>query len=276
MALGDIVGGGLDIIGGNTATNIERRATRKAGKLVDQGYQGALDLARPQFDTSSGNFQRQSDRYNAGDFSSPDQQKYQASTYKAPDDFSFNPDDVFADPEYQAQMRAGQQAIEGGAASKGGLFSGRTSQDLTKFGSDLFAGRSDDLYKRARDQYTTDRDFGRSTYQDDRNFDYGAENRAYDTNADNRTTDFSMGQKLADYAPAATEDMINLGLGRAQAKADTELGVGGIRANNYRSAYGNAGAIANAAIPDTSASLGLGKKAAGFAKNYLAPGGNLY
>jgi len=176
-----------------------------------------------------GDYQRQSDRYNAGEFSNPDQQKYQASG------FDFDPQSIFQDPEYQAQMRAGTQAIEGGAASKGGLFSGRTQQDLTKFGSDLFAGRSDELYSR-----------GRQAYQNDRDFDYGAENRAYDTNADNREMDFKQGQTLANFAPEATGDMIDLGLGRAQAKADTELGVGAIRSGAWRSGGRKAGRMAQA------------------------------
>ncbi len=235
MALGEILGkaggkllgGALDIYGGNKGTNIDRRATRKAGDYLDQGYQGGIDLAKPMQETAAGDFQRQSDRYNAGDFSNPDQQKYQAG------DFSFDPNSIFQDPEYQAQLRSGQQAIEGGAASRGGLFSGRTQQDLTKYGSDLFANRSDELYKRNRGEY-----------ENDRNFDYGAENRAYDTNADNRALDFQQGNTLADYAPGQTENLIDLGLGRAQAKADTELGVGGIRSGAYRKAYGKSGKLA--------------------------------
>jgi hypothetical protein len=257
MALGDIVGGAADIIGGNKATNIERRATRKAGNYIDQGYQGGIDLAKPLYDTSTQNFQRQSDRYNAGEFSNPDQQKYQAG------DFSFDPNSIFQDPEYQANLRAGQQAIEGGAASKGGLFSGRTQQDLTKYGSDLFAGRSDELYNRSRGQY-----------EDDRNFDYGAENRAYDANAENRALDFQQGQTLANFAPGQTENMIDLGLGRAQGKADTELGVGAIRSGNYRKAYGTAGSMAKGAVDgfDPSKALSLGKR--GY--DYLSGGASAY
>ena len=224
--LGTLAGGAADIFGGNKASGIERRATRKAGGILDKGYQGAIDLAKPMQETAAGDFQRQSDRYNAGEFKSPDQQKYQAGS------FNYDPNDVFKDPEYQAQMRAGQQAIEGGAASKGGLFSGRTQQDLTKFGGDLFASRSDDLYKRNRDQFT-----------DDRNFDYTAENRAYDTNAANRSLDFNQGKVLADYAPGQTENMIDLGLGRSQAAANTELGVGGIRGNAIRNAFGKGGKL---------------------------------
>ncbi len=256
MALGEILGGGLDILGGNKASGIERRATRKAGNYLDQGYQQGIDLAKPMQETAAGDFQRQSDRYNAGEFSNPDQQKYQAG------EFNYDPNAVFNDPEYKAQLRSGQQAIEGGAASHGGLFSGRTQQDLTKYGSDLFANRSDELYKR-----------NRGAYENDRNFDYGATNRAYDTNADNRKTDFSEGNILADYAPEQTKGLIDLGLGRAEGKANTELGVGGIRAGNIRSAYQNAGNIAQDAANSYGPSLGKGLKKA---VNYLSPEKGLY
>jgi hypothetical protein len=236
--LGEFIGGVTDIVGGNKASNIERRATRKAGKYLDEGYQGGLDLAKPLYDTATGDYQRQSERYNAGEFRNPEQQKYQGGS------FDFDPNDIFQDPEYQAQLRAGQQAIEGGAAARGGLFSGRTAKDLTKFGSDLFAGRSDELYNR-----------GRQAFEDDRDFDYGAENRAYDANAKNRALDFQQGQTLADFAPGATEGMIDLGLGRAQAKADTELGVGAIRGDANRTAFRKAGKLGRNALDDFSGGM---------------------
>ncbi|MES2367608.1 MAG: hypothetical protein V4563_17160 [Pseudomonadota bacterium] len=257
MALGELVGGVADIYGGNKAANIERRATRKAGKYLDEGYQGGIDLAKPMQETAAGDFQRQSDRYNAGEFSNPDQQKYQAGN------FDFDPNSIFQDPEYKASLKAAQQGIQGTAAAHGGLFSGRTAMDLQNKASDLFANRSDELYGRARGEY-----------ENNRNFDYGAENRAYDTNAANRKTDFTEGNILADYAPGQTENLIDLGLGRAQSKADTELGVGAIRANNYRSAYGKGGALAKDAVNgfDPTKALNLGKR--GY--DYLSGGASAY
>ena len=239
MAAGDLVGGAVDLFSGNKASNIERRATRKAGRLLDDGYEGAIDLAKPMQETAMGDYQRQSDRYGSGDFRMPDQKAYEAGG------FSFNPNDVFSDPEYKAQLRAGQQAVEGGASSRGGLFSGRTAIDLQQKGQDIFAGRSDELYNR-----------GRSAYENDRNFDYNAENRAYDTNADNRALDFEQGQTLANFAPDANADLMNLGLGRAQAKADTELGVGDIRSGAWRAGGRKAGRLAQGA---TDMALDLGK-----------------
>jgi len=218
MALGDIIGQGVDLFGGNKAANIERRATRKAGKFLDEGYGGALDLARPMQEQSQGDYLDLSRRYGEGDFRNPDQQKYQGGS------FDFDPSDVFRDPEYQASQRAGNQAIESGAAGKGMLFSGNTGRALQQSGQDNFAKRSDELYNR-----------GRQAFESDRGFDYDAANRAYDTNAENNALEFSQGNALAGYASPALDRSIDLGLGRAQAKADTELGVGGIRSDAWRS-----------------------------------------
>lgn len=249
MALGDIVGsvtgGALDIFGGNKAANIQRRATRKAGDYIDKGYGGAIDLASPMQEQSQKDYLDLSQGVGAGKYSMPDQQKYQAG------EFNFDPNDVFNDPEYKAQMRAGTDAISNSAASKGMLFSGNTGNALQQKGQEIFAGRSDELYNR-----------GRGEFENDRNFDYGAENRAYDTNAANRKNEYGMQSDLASVAPGALDRSIDLGLGRAQGKADTELGVGDIRANNYRRAYGKAGKLATT----------LGSQAQGAIEGYAQGG----
>ncbi len=225
--LGTATGGLLDIYGGNKAANIQRRATRKAGGMLDEGYGNAIDLAQPMQEQSQNDYLDLSRGVREGDYSSPDQQKYQAG------EFNFDPNDVFNDPEYKASLQAGSDAIANTAASKGMLFSGNTGRDLTKFGSDLFAGRSDELYKR-----------GRGEFENDRNFDYGAENRAYDTNTANRAREYGMASDLASVAPGALDRSIDLGLGRAGANADTELGVGDIRGNAYRRGFGKGGKLA--------------------------------
>jgi hypothetical protein len=225
--LGTATGGLLDIYGGNKGANIQRRATRKAGDYLDKGYGEAIDLAFPMQEQSQSDYLDLSEGVGSGRYSMPDKQKYQAG------EFSFDPNEVFNDPEYKAQMQAGTDAIGNSAASKGMLFSGNTGRDLTKFGSDLFAGRSDELYKR-----------GRGEFEDDRNFDYDAEKDAYDTNTSNREREYGMASDLASFAPGSLDRSIDLGLGRAQGKADTELGVGDIRANAYRRAYGKGGKLA--------------------------------
>ena len=233
---GDLIGAGVDLFSGNKASDIERKAQRKAGKYLEEGYGSALDLARPMQDRSQEDYFNLSDKYRSGAFKSPDAQKYQAKS------FSYDPTSVFQDPEYQAQMKAGNQAIESGAAGKGMLFSGNTGRALQEAGQNLFAKRSDELYNRAR-----------GNFENDRNFDYAATNRAYDANVANRNADFRMASELAGYAPEALDRMENLNLGRAQALADTELGVGSTRANAWRGGGRKAGQI-------TSGAVDLGKK----------------
>lgn len=240
MALGDVVNAGVNLFSGNKAANIERRATRKAGRHLDEGYGSALDLARPMQEQAQGDYMNLSRRYGEGDFRMPDQGVYQGGS------FNYDPNEVFRDPEYQASMRAGTGAIDSSAANKGMLFSGNTGRALQQFGQDTFAKRSDELYNRGRNAFESDRAFG-----------YDAANRAYDTNAANRARDYEMGSRLASYAPEALDRSLNLGLGRAQAKADTELGVGGIRAGNYRAGGRQAGRMAGQLTDDA---ISLGRK----------------
>lgn len=218
MAIGDPIGGAIDIYGSNKASNIERRAVRKAGGLIDKGYGESMDLAKPMQQQSQGDYMNLSNKYREGGFQSPDQEVYQGGSY------NYDPNQVFNDPEYKANLQAGTQAIDSSAAGKGMLFSGNTGRALQKYGQDLFANRSDELYGRGRQAFESDRGFG-----------YNAENRAYDTNAENRARDYQQGAALAAYAPESLEQGINLNMGRAQNLADTELGVGKIRGYANRS-----------------------------------------
>ena len=228
---GDLAGGGIDLLSGNKASDIQRKATRRAGQLLDTGYGQSLDLARPMQERSQQDYMNLSDRYREGDFRNPDRQVFDGGK------FDYNPNDVFNDPEYKAQMRAGQESIESGAAGKGMLFSGNTGRALQKSGQDIFANRSDELYRRNRGEFETDRGFN-----------FNAENRAYDDNAANRTSDFAQGSNLAGYAPEALDRSLNLNLGRAQAQADTELGVGQIRSDAWRSGGRKAGQLAGRGV----------------------------
>ena len=69
--LGDILSGGVDLISGNKAANIQRRATRKAGEYIDQGYQGAQNALQPFADQSKGDYLDLSQRYGEGAFRNP-------------------------------------------------------------------------------------------------------------------------------------------------------------------------------------------------------------
>jgi hypothetical protein len=55
---------------------------------------------------------------------------------------------IESDPGYQFQLEQGQRAIEGGAAARGNLLSGRTLRGLTEFGQQLGTGYADQAYSR--------------------------------------------------------------------------------------------------------------------------------
>lgn len=120
----ELVGGLSDLIGSEGAGRAQRRAINRA-----------TGLHQPIYDTSLGAYTDLAGGYREGRFADPE--------------FAFDPQSIFQDPEYAAQLRAGRDALEGGAISKGLLFSGTTARDLEKYGSDLFASRSDELFDRA-------------------------------------------------------------------------------------------------------------------------------
>ena len=225
MAIGDLVGGAIDLFGGNNASDIQRQAQRKAGGILDQGYGNAINLAAPMQQQSQGDYTNLSNQYGAGAFKNPTSTPYNGGTFDA--------NSVFSDPEYQAQMRAGTNAINSGAAGKGDLFSGNTLNALQQKGQDIFANRSDDLYNR----FNTNRNFGAQQQQ-----------QAFSNNAQSNATNFNEGNTLAGYAPGALDTSLNLNLGRAQAGADTELGVGATRANAYNLAGKKLGQFTGSAV----------------------------
>jgi hypothetical protein len=63
------------------------------------------------------------------------------------------------DPSYQNQLTAGNQNIQGQAASMGSLFSGSTMKALQQYGSNLANQSYNQNYNRALNTYTNQRDF---------------------------------------------------------------------------------------------------------------------
>ncbi len=199
-----------DVFTSGTASDIKRRSQRKAGEIAGAGYDKAAGFQQPIYDQALNQSKDLASKYNSGDFSSPD--------YKAYDGGQFDPNQIFNDPEYKAQLKSGADALEGGAAAKGMLFSGNTARDLEKYGSDLFANRSNDLYSR----FTGDRTFGADQAL-----------QAYNSGVNNRKTQFQEGQDLAAPLEGAANNLSSNATGKADTLANIELGVGNTRANAY-------------------------------------------
>lgn len=234
MSIGDLIGGGIDLLSGNNASDIQRQAQRKAQADLNQGYGTALNLAAPMQQQSQEAFTNLNDQYGAGDFKNPTVTPYNGG--------SFDPNSVLSDPQYQAEMTAGTNAINSGAAGKGMVFSGNTAEALNKFGQNTFTGREDDL----NSQFNTNRDFNANQQQ-----------TAYQDNANNNQTNFNEGNTLAGYAPGALDTSLNLNLGNAQANADADLGVGATRANAWNTGGKKLGQLAGTGLDLATSTLGI-------------------
>jgi hypothetical protein len=256
----------IDLVTGNKASDIQRKAQREAGRIMEKGYDTATGYQKPIYDTALGQYQNLAKRYDAGEFDMPESRPFQGGSFQA-DKFSWDPRQVFDDPEYQAQMRAGTDALSNSAASKGMLFSGQTGVDLARKGQDIFAGRSDALYNRARGAFQNDRDFGRRSFENDRDFGFDASNRAWDQNFARTGRNFSQGMSLASPLEGSADTLGRYSVGKASDLADSELGVGQTRANAWRSGGKALGGAFNDAL-----GLGVDAYAAAPRKKVLGAG----
>lgn len=66
----------------------------------------------------------------------------------AQQDSDVSPQDVMADPGYQFGLNQGRQAVQGSAAARGGLHSGRTLQALNQFGTDYGTSKFSEVFNR--------------------------------------------------------------------------------------------------------------------------------
>lgn len=60
--------------------------------------------------------------------------------------------DVLSDPGYQFGLDQGRNALQGSAAARGGLYSGRTLQALNKFGNDYATTKFTDVFNRRQSE----------------------------------------------------------------------------------------------------------------------------
>lgn len=237
--IGDLAGVAGNLFG--DASGIKRRAERRAGDIAAKGFDTAKTFQQPIYDQALKQSQDLAGQYNSGAFNNPDYKAYDAGK------FSFDPNSVFQDPEYKAQLSSGRDALEGGAASKGMLFSGNTAKALDKYGSDLFANRSNDLYGRKYDEFTGNRAFGANEAS-----------KAYNSGVANNATRFQEGQDLAAPLQGVANNLSSLTTGRSDTLANTELGVGNTRANGINGAFESIGNLGDSAVDLGTQALALG------------------
>jgi len=186
-------------LGGDQAANSLKAANTKARTDLTQGYSQGMGFQQPIYDTAKNNYTDLSGKYASGGFSNPHM-----------DPFKFDPQSVFQDPEYKAQMGAGTEAINRHAEATGGLFGGGQNRDLTQFGQDLFAKRSDALYNRGFD----------------------ATNTAFNQNAASNATAFNQGNQLTQPLTGSANQLTDLSVNQGSDLAGNDQAAGNIRANN--------------------------------------------
>lgn len=164
-----------------------------------------MGFQQPIYNQSLGQYQNLSHAYNTGGFDIPHMEAYQ-----------FNPNQVFQDPEYQAQMRAGSQALNAGAQGKGTLFSGANDRDLMQYGQDLFANRSDALYNRG----------------------FNAQNTAFNQNLAGTGQNFNQGLALTQPLAGSAQNLSSLSTQRGADLASLNLGQGMVDSNKEKTKYG--------------------------------------
>lgn len=199
------INGVANIWGGNKVKQAQSAANNQARSDLTQGYDEGKDTQQPIYDTGLKNYTSLSDSYASGKFDNGHM-----------DPYKFDPQSVFQDPEYQAQMNAGGDAINGSAQNGSMLFSGQNSRDLTKFGQDTFAGRSDALYKRG----------------------YDANNMAFDQNSRTNLNNFNEGNSLVQPLAGSANQLTDLSVMKGGDLSNNDLAAGAIRTGNINNTTG--------------------------------------
>ncbi len=225
---GQLVNGISNFFGEDAARRAKERAIEQAKGEVSKGYGDALNLANPFAATANQGFNNLAGDVSGGKFDLGRQAPVSGGS------FNYNPNQVFNDPEYKAQMAAGTRAVEGANNGSGQLFGGKNLIDLQKLGNETFANRSDDLYGRARGAFETDRGFG-----------LNAQNSANSFNLASNGQQLGAEQNVAGYAPGANATAEGLYTGQAQNLANLSIGKGTAQAEGI---LGQANAIGNTAI----------------------------
>lgn len=219
--LGAIGSGILGINGDDEANQALQQGYTNAQGTVNNGYGSAEGLQQPIYQTGLGSLQNLSNTYNSGGFNnSLAGQQYQPT--------QFNAANIGSDPEYQAELKQGTNAIQGSTEAQGGLFSGNTDRALQNYGEQTAAGQENNL-------------FGQNLSQNQ--FGEQAQNQAYQQQAGNNAAQFGEGATLAGNANSGANALGNLYTGQASDIGNLQLGSAGANANTDIQNAGQASAI---------------------------------
>ena len=151
--LDQIVGGAA---GGTPWADLIRAGTGIGGALIQTG--AAKDAAQTQANAARDAIDEQRRQF---DVTQENQRPFRQAGYGALDKLtglstnqpSLTAADVMAEPGYQFGLTQGRDAREGGAAARGGLYSGNTGKALTQFGTDYGASKFNDAFNRQQTEF---------------------------------------------------------------------------------------------------------------------------
>ncbi len=159
MSWGLAAMGGAQIIGGlmgssatRRAANAQAQATERAAQLQLQAQRETIAAQNAALDKSLAFQQRQYDQTRS------DQEPWRTTGIGALErlqgmqDYDPTPDaaSVMAEPGYQFGLTQGRNMLEGSAAARGGLYSGRALKELTQYGNDYATTKYGDAWNRAQ------------------------------------------------------------------------------------------------------------------------------
>lgn len=138
------IGAGVSAAAGIAGSAIQAHSANKAADKQRDAAREANELQRQQFNQIRSDFQpyRQAGGVALGEMQSADFKR------------DFTQSDFQVDPGYQFRMDEAQKALERSAAARGGLQSGRTLKDLTRWSQGLASNE----YQNAYNRFNADRD----------------------------------------------------------------------------------------------------------------------
>ena len=251
MGAGQLINGISGFFGADDAAQAKQQAIAQGKTDLNAGYGKAQNLANPFAATATQGFNNLAGDVGSGKFDLGKQGPINGGS------FNYDPNQVFNDPEYKAQMASGTRAVLGGNEASGNLFGGKNSIDLQKLGQETFANRSNDLYGRASSEFNNNRNFG-----------LNAQGQANQFNLASNGQQLGAEQNLAGYAPGANATAEGLYTGQGEGLSNLDIGQGNARAEGI---MGQANAIGGAAtdLAGTGAGAYLAANAQGKNTGYL-------
>lgn len=175
-ALAGVAGSAMQASAIGDAADKQQAGAAEAARIQAESNKYAIDEQRRQYDQEQKNweknwdFQNQAYQFQKSDYERQiaDRQPWVDAGKSAlptlqnlandPGSFSFNEQDLYADPSYKFNMQEGMKALERSAAARGGLMSGGTLKDISRFSQGLASNEFSNAYNRAYSRYLNDRD----------------------------------------------------------------------------------------------------------------------